>query len=71
MSQTVLYNINSPAACIPYVEKLVLFYLTITITKTPLSKALRLRGHLQTEICTLNVIMTLRGWGGCARDAKH
>ena len=22
------------------------------------------RGHLQTMICTLNVIVTLRGWGG-------
>ena len=37
--------------------------------------ALRLRGHLQTEICTLNIIVMLRGLGGyvgsCARDAKH
>ena len=23
----------------------------------------QLRGHLQTMICTLNVIVTLRGWG--------
>ena len=29
------------------------------------------RGHLQTETCTLNVIVTRRGWGGCVRDAKH
>ena len=28
-------------------------------------------GHLQTEICMLNVIVTLRGWGGCVHDAKH
>ena len=29
------------------------------------------RGHLQTEICTLNVIVMQKGWGMCACDAKY
>ena len=31
----------------------------------------QLRGHLQTIICTLNVIVTLRGWGGLGRDVNN
>ena len=33
----------------------------------------KVRGHLQTEICTLSVTVIQRGWGGCVYmcDAKH
>ena len=39
--------------------------------KRKMQMRILIRGHLQTMICMLNVIVRLRGWGGLGRDVNN